>query len=160
MVKALAVQDEAVLPIAPWRRQRGEPAKAHLHFLAWCFCECELVESWAERWQWAERRQAIETLEGVALLSLSDMGAESAVARVQIAFAEIKKLQHRVFSSPDQILANGEVFQQAQWIQEAALGVMDRRAAKLDWSSLTPEDREIMIKAKRIQDKLLAKTNA
>lgn len=157
MPNLATIDEEPTLPIAPWRRQRGESRKAHLHFLAWCFCECELVERWAERWQWAERRQAIETLEGVALMSLTDMGAEAAVSRVQIAFAEIQKLRHRVFTTPDQVLANGEIFDQAQWIQDAALGVMDRRSAKLDWTSLTPDEREIMIKAKRIQDRLLTR---
>ncbi len=146
---------EIPTPPSAWRAQPNEPPGAHLAFLWWALCEGELREEYAARWDWARRRQVIETFEGLASVSLADMGAEAAAARVRIAFAEIMKLQARSFESPDNVLSAQETFQQVQWMQEASIGLLERRAAALDWSKLTPEDRETMIAAKRIQDRLM-----
>lgn len=150
------VQSSPLKPSA-WRRQKNEPEGAHLAFLWWALCEGELRPEYATKWEWAKRRKTIETYEGFESIDPGELALDAVMARVQIVFVEVMKLRELSLSTADAVLDPGQIFASLEWLQDAAQGQIARRAAVLDWKALTPDEREIMIKAKRIQDRVLAK---
>jgi hypothetical protein len=54
------------------------------------------------------------------------------------------------------VLAPSEIMSSLDWMLEAQTGWLEKRREATDWSSLTPVEREIMIAAKRIQDRLVS----
>lgn len=144
----------AVKPAA-WRPQKGESLEDWVAFIWWALADGKLRNDLAQDHDWAHRRQVLETYEVLAEIPAGQAGQESAISRVRIVLAEIKKLEAQVLSTPNQVLEHSEIFKGVDWMMTAAEGMAQRAAAQLDWSSLDPEEREIMLKAKRIQDRLL-----
>jgi hypothetical protein len=134
----------------------GETPRNHLAFFAWCLGYVEQPDPELARvYEWTSRRLALETMIGVASVPLDDMPAEAAVARVQIGFAEMSKLRNRALSTPENVLDVGDIMRTSEWMIEAAAGLEARRKRSLDWSRCTPEERETLLRAKAIQDRLL-----
>lgn len=144
-------------PPPAWKPQDGEELFEHLAFLHWCLQGGPLDHDLANRFRWAERRQIIETYEGLEAIPANEMATESAITRVRIVFAEISKLQQKVLATPDTVLDTREIMSGVEWMTQASRDFADRRADLLDWSSLTPEERETMLAAKEIQERLLRK---
>jgi hypothetical protein len=140
---------------AAWRAQPKEEEIFHLKFLWWAFGGGELDDHLSRRFNWAERRLTIETYEGLEGLTPGEMGMEAAMARVRITLVEIMKLQSKVMSDPDSQLQVSEVMNGIEWMISAQQGIVDRKAQRMDWKGLSPEEREIMLKAKEIQDRLM-----
>lgn len=138
-----------------FRMQPGETPWEHLQFLYWACGEGDLVPELADRFDWAQRRTVIASFEGFEGLEPDEQMVEAAMMRVRIVLSEVAKLQTHVISSPDNVLTPTEIFAGVEWMMEKREAYAERRSNMLDWSSLTPEEREIMIQAKEIQDRLI-----
>ena len=77
------------------------------------------------------------------------------MSRVRVTLVEMMKLERRSMSTPEQVLSEEGIFKSLQFLQESAAGMEARKAASMDWSKLTPDERETMIAAKQIQDRLM-----
>ena len=143
--------------VAPWRPQPGESMVEHLAFVHWAMHEGELRADLANKFNWAVRRQAWETYEALDSIPPEEMATEAALARVRVTLTEIMKLQRAVLESPDCVLEPREVMAGVEWLTTEARIWSERKSDVLDWSSLTPDEREIMLQAKEIQDRLISK---
>lgn len=121
----------------------------------WALAGGPLREALSVKHMWAQRKQVIDTLDAMAEIPLGEQGLEAAHARVRIAFVEMMKLQREVMSTPVRCLETPELMRSVDWMMEAVQGLESRRAASLDWTKLEPEEREIMLQAKSIQDRLM-----
>ena len=140
---------------SPFRKLPDESEWDHLQFLYWALSSGDLVEELAARYDWARRKAVIHAYEGFAELDPNEQIQEAGRKQVRVILAEVAKLEYQVLSNPDPILKPSDVFHGVDWALTKQEAYAERRASMLDWSVLTPEEREIMIKAKDIQDRLL-----
>lgn len=141
--------------LTPWRMQPNETLEDWIAFIWWCLADGELNEELAANFKWSERRKVIETFETLHSIRPEDMGAEAALSRVQITFVEIMKLRQKSFESPDQVIDTGEIMKSIEWMINASAGLDARRSSRLDWSKCTPEERECLLQAKGIMDRMM-----
>ncbi len=140
-----------------WRAQPGETVQEHLHFLHWALCGGPIKEDLASRYMWTERKNVIDSYEALESIPPGEAAFEAALQRVQITFVEIGKLRRRVLEEPDNVLSVGEIMSSIDWVTEKSEAYARARAESMNFESLTPEEREVMLQAKRIQDRLLGK---
>lgn len=150
-----AIERSTATPPSPWRPHPGESVEQFLHFVLWLIDVGPVVEDLAQRYQWAHRRKTIETFEALNAIPAKDVPVEAAIGRVQIVLAEILKLRAHVMSTPENVLDTREIMQGIDWLLDAQQGMLERAERAIDWSKLTPAEREIMIQAADIQDRLL-----
>ena len=138
-----------------WRKQVNESDEDYFAFLWWVFNQGDLKTDLAENHNWAGRAQTIQTYESLEAVDPSEQGYEAAIARVRITLTEILKLQNRVMSSPENQLDVKEIMSNVDWMTDVAQGISERKAKRLDWTQCTPEERETLLQAKAIQDRLM-----
>lgn len=140
---------------SPFRKLPDESEWDHMQFLFWALSSGDLIEDLAVRHDWARRRAVIQAYEGFAELDPSEQIQEAGRKQVRIILAEVAKLEYHVMSNPDPMLKPSDVFHGVDWALTKQEAYAERRASMLDWSKLSAEEREIMIRAKDIQDRLL-----
>lgn len=151
MSTALATTER---PLPPWAPRADETAEEHLAFLYWVFHDGALDEALAGRHDWTRRAQGLQSLEA-AQGTHAEQATGAAIQQVEILIVEMQKLHKAVIESPGNVLSPKDVFDRMEWLTDTIQGLQERNAAMADWSALTPEERDIMIKAAEIQERLI-----
>lgn len=138
---------------SPWRPLPNESTADYIRFWLWLGCGGEIGDA-AERFNWASRRQSIETYEAVHTMSPQELTQHGAVALVQTAAVEALKLRQASFSSPSPVMSPKESLEGLKF-GAAAEGIWAQEARAVDYSQCSHEDRECLIRAKEILDRLL-----
>jgi enamine deaminase RidA (YjgF/YER057c/UK114 family) len=144
----------AATPAPPWAPRPGETPEEHLAFLYWHHHGGPLDEALAARHDWTSRAQALTTLAEHSGTH-AEQATKAAIQQVEILIAEMGKLHASVVSNPNSVLSPRDVFDRMEWLTSTIQGLQERNASMMDYSALSPEDREIMIRAAEIQERLI-----
>ena len=112
----------------------------------------------AARHRWTERKNVLDQFEALEAVSPNDQVLEATLKRVRVTFLEMNKLERKSLENPDDnVLSTREILDSITWLAQQSKDFAAARANMLDWSDTTPEEREILLQAAKIQDRLMGK---
>ena len=141
-------------PEIPWRPQQGETLREFFAFIWWSLADGPLDQPLAIANRWTARRQALESFESLQRIGPGQEIVEAAIARVRVTLIEISKLQRAAVENPDNVMEVSDIMRSIEWMTQHAEAYAARQERARDFSRLNPDERETVMKAFQILERL------